>query len=91
MARGLIVALGLIVAASPLSAQPDSGLIETDAQSPPATAAPPGTPNTKYCMRIVLTGNVMEPVRCWTRGEWAEQGVDVDKDWADEGVRVIEA
>ena len=81
----------MIVATSPLSAQPDSGLIETDLQSPPTTAALRGTPDTKYCMRVELTGNVIEPVRCWTRDEWAEQGVDVDRDWADEGVRVIEA
>jgi hypothetical protein len=39
-------------------------------------------------MRVELTGNVAEPVVCWTRGEWAEQGVDVDKEWAKEGVAV---
>ena len=89
--KGLIFALSMIVAGSPLSAQPDSGAIETDLQSPPTTAAPAGTPTTKYCMRVELTGYISEPVRCWTREEWAEQGVDVDRDWADEGVRVIEA
>ena len=56
------------------------------AQSEPA---PAGTANTKYCMRVVLTGNVVEPVRCWTRDQWAEQGVDVNKEWAREGIRVI--
>ena len=92
MARtALAVALGVIVAAAPLSAQPDSGLIEPDVSAPPTTTAPPGTRDTKYCMRVELTGYVSEPVRCWTRAEWAEQGVDVDRDWADEGVRVIEA
>ncbi|HVF36566.1 MAG TPA: hypothetical protein VNA29_01320 [Sphingomicrobium sp.] len=40
-------------------------------------------------MRIVLTGHLIEPVRCWTREEWAEQGVDVDKEWRREGLRVI--
>ena len=92
MARtALVLALSVIVAASPLSAQPDSGAIATDLESPPTTAAPPGTANTKYCMRIELTGYVTEPVRCWTRAEWADQGVDVDRDWPSEGVRVIEA
>lgn len=54
-----------------------------------ADPAPPGTATTKYCMRVVLTGNVVEPIRCWTRGEWADQGIDVDKEWAREGIRVI--
>jgi hypothetical protein len=43
-------------------------------------------------MRIeAITGSRLEEVKCWTRAEWAEQGVDVDHDWAAEGVRVIEA
>ena len=40
-------------------------------------------------MRLELTGNVVEPVRCWTREKWAQQGVDVDKEWPKEGIRVI--
>ena len=36
-----------------------------------------------------ITGSRVELVECWTRAEWADQGVDVDKDWAKEGVRVI--
>lgn len=52
-------------------------------------AAPPGTPDTRYCMRVEpVTGSRIERVRCWTRDEWADQGVDVDLDWAEEGVRV---
>ena len=74
------IALSLLVAASPLSAaQPEV----------PAEPAPAAGPTAKYCMRVELTGNVIEPVKCWTREEWAEQGVDVDKEWAREGVRVI--
>ena len=86
----LLVALS-VIAASPLSAQPDSGPIDTQDEAPLTTAAPPGGPGTKYCMRIVLTGNVIDPIRCWTRAQWAEQGVDVDRDWPSEGVRVIDA
>ena len=75
------IALSLILAASPLSAaQP-----ETD----PAAGAPAAGPDARYCMRVELTGNVLEPIKCWTREEWAEQGVDVDKECAKEGVRVI--
>ena len=55
-----------------------------------AEPAPAGTPDTRYCMRVLLTGSVVEPVRCWTRDQWADQGVDVDKEWAREGIRVIE-
>lgn len=56
------------------------------AQSAPA---PEGTATTRYCMRVTLTGHVIEPIRCWTRDQWAEQGVDLDREWAREGVKVI--
>ena len=84
----LIVALGLVIG-SPLAAQPDSGPLKTKMAQPTAEPAPPGGPDTKYCMRIEVTGNVADPVRCWTRADWADQGVDIDRDWAKEGVRVI--
>ena len=82
MARKLIVALSMIAAASPLSAnQPEPD---------PPTVAPPGGPETRYCMRVEpATGSRIETIQCWTRAEWAEQEVDVDKEWAKEGVRVI--
>jgi len=72
--------LGFLVAASSAAtAQP---------QLVPPTA-PPGTPTTRYCMRIeAVTGTRIETVECWTREQWAEQGVDVDKDWPKEGVAV---
>jgi hypothetical protein len=75
-----LIALGMIVAASPVSA----------AKPPPGmTVAPPGTPQTRYCMRIeASTDTRIEIVECWTREEWADQGVDVDKDWPKEGVAV---
>ncbi|QDP19101.1 hypothetical protein [Sphingomonas xanthus] len=53
-------------------------------------AAPAGTAATRYCMKAEpATGSRVEAVRCWTRAEWAKQGVDVDNDWPREGVRVI--
>lgn len=55
------------------------------------TAAPAGTAQTRYCMRVeAVTGTRLEKVECWTRREWAVQGVDVDRDWAEEGVRTID-
>ncbi|HYC95320.1 MAG TPA: hypothetical protein VEB39_06435 [Sphingomicrobium sp.] len=80
--RELAVALSMIVAASAASA--------TQPEPMPPSVAPPGTAETKYCMKVEpLTGSIIERTRCWTREEWAEQGVDVDKEWAKEGVRVI--
>ena len=87
--KQLVIALGLIMAASPVAAQPDSGPIERDSTQVAAQPAPPGGPDTRYCMRIEVTGYAADPVRCWTRADWAEQGVDVDREWAKEGVRVI--
>lgn len=46
--------------------------------------------DTKYCMRVeTVTGSRLEAIKCWTRQQWADNGVDVDKDWAREGVRTI--
>jgi hypothetical protein len=53
-------------------------------------SAPPGGPETRYCMRIeAITGSRIERIRCWTHAQWEAQGVDLDKDWPREGVRVI--
>lgn len=81
--EGLAVALGLaIAAASPVSA--------TSQDAAPMTRAPEGTPATLYCMRIeAITGSRLEELKCWTRAEWAEHEVDVDREWAREGVRTI--
>jgi hypothetical protein len=78
--KELVVALSLIVAAAPVAAAP-----------PPSTPAPTAGPDARYCMRVgPLTGSLIERVKCWTRAKWAEQGVDVDKEWAKEGVAVLE-
>ena len=78
--RKWLLAFGLLAAASPIAAaQPEL--------TPPT--APPGTPQTRYCMRVeASTGTRIELVECWTREEWAWQGVDVDEDWPKEGVGV---
>jgi hypothetical protein len=55
------------------------------------TGAPAAGPEARYCLRVAAdTGSLIERVRCWTREQWAKQGVDVDKEWAQEGVSVIE-
>lgn len=79
--RKLVLALSLIAAATPVWAAAED-------RPQPATA-PPGTAETRYCMWMAATtGTLIEHVQCWTREQWARQGVDVDKDWPKEGVRV---
>ena len=76
----LLGALSMIIATSVAASQPEPS---------PMEGAPAAGADARYCLRVELTGNVVEPVRCWTRDKWAEQGVDVDNAWAKEGVRVI--
>lgn len=79
----LVWGLGVIAALLPLSA--------ASQEATGREGAPAGTSETRYCMRIeAVTGTLLEQVRCWTREQWAEQGVDVDRDWAEEGVRTID-
>ena len=80
----LIAALSAIVATSAAaSAQPES-------EPMPATIAPSAPPEARYCLRTEpVTGTRLEDVQCWTREEWAAQEIDIDKEWAKEGVRVI--
>lgn len=75
------IALSLIVAAAPLTAaQP-----ETDVRE----GAPAAGPDAKYCLRVdPFTGSNIERIKCWTREQWAEQGVDIDREWAKEGIAV---
>jgi len=79
--KQLAVALGMIVAVSPLSA--------ASLKPNPATIDPADS-GARYCLRVEpFTDSRIETVRCWTRAEWAAQGVDVDKDWPKEGVQII--
>ncbi len=80
----LIAALSAILAGSAAAAQPE--LVQ-------GTGAPPAPPDALYCLRTeAVTGTRLEDVQCWTREQWAEQDVDLDKEWAKgEGVGVIRA
>lgn len=81
MAYTALLSLSFLAGASPLSAS---------VQSAQWSGAPEGTSQTQYCMRVeAVTGTRIEEVKCWTRAEWADRGVDVDVDWAREGVRTI--
>ena len=74
-----LVALSLMLATS----QPAAG-------DPATTGAPAGDANTRYCLRVdPITGSRMETIQCRTREDWALLEVDVDQEWAENGVRVL--
>ena len=59
-------------------------------EQPATTPAPPGGPETRYCLRVdPLPGSNIETVLCKTRYEWSLIEIDVDQEWAQNGVRVI--
>jgi hypothetical protein len=78
--RELVAALSIIVAASPASAA---------LPQPTRESAPTADASAKYCLRVEpVTGSRIETIECNTRDEWAQLDVDVDQEWADNGVRV---
>ena len=80
MAYARLTALGLVAAASQPS--PSDGT--------PASLAPAGDAATRYCLRVEpIIGSRIETIRCKTRDEWAMLEIDVDAEWAENGVRVL--
>jgi hypothetical protein len=78
--KAWLIALGVIVA-SPVVAQPEPTVPQ---------AAPEGTPTTRYCLRVdPITGTRIETIQCRTREDWASLEVNVDEEWAQNGVRVM--
>jgi hypothetical protein len=76
------LAVGLIMAVA-------APLLAANAEPTPA-AAPPGTATTRYCLRVdPEPGSRIETIQCRTRDDWASLEVDVDQEWAENGVRVI--
>ena len=80
--KEFVVVLGMLIAGSPVvAAQPG---LAAEAGAPAATA------DARYCLRVeAVTGTRLETILCETREAWAHLEVDVDKEWAKEGVRVI--
>ena len=43
-----------------------------------------------YCLKMEpITGTRIGSVLCWTRQEWADNDIDVDEAWAEDGVKVV--
>ena len=79
MAHELLFALVLIASGS----QPLPG------EGAPVSLAPPGTPATRYCLRVEpIIGSRIETIECKTREQWARLEIDVDQEWAENGVRI---
>jgi hypothetical protein len=58
--------------------------------STPESVAPAGSATTRYCLRVdPLPGSRLETIQCRTREDWALLEVDVDQEWAQNGVKVI--
>jgi hypothetical protein len=78
--KRLVMALSIAFAASPVLASIPDGV-----PMPPA-----GSPQTQYCLRMEpIIGSRIATIRCATRDEWAQLDVDLDQEWAENGVRVI--
>ena len=77
----IVIAFSMIFATSPVpAAEPDMA---------PGAGAPTAPPDARYCLRLEPnTGSRIETIQCETREGWAELGLDLDKEWAEEGVRV---
>lgn len=77
--RLLILPLSLIAATAAAASHPDHEM-----------GAPAADAGAKYCLKVEpVTGSRMETTQCRTREDWARLEVDVDHEWADNGVRVI--
>jgi len=78
----LAVALTAMIAASGASA--------ASLQWAQGQPAPAGNNATRYCLRVdPNTGSRMETIQCYTRAEWAQLEVDLDKEWATNGVKTL--
>ena len=64
---------------------------QTDPNDDGVTARAPDAPEgALYCLKMEpITGTRIGSVLCWTRQEWSDNDIDLDKAWAEDGVEVI--
>ena len=83
--KNVLLASILIAGAVPTAAS--QYVSSDDAVSSRAPDAPEGA---LYCLKMEpITGTRIGSVLCWTRQEWAENDVDLDEAWGEDGVEVI--
>jgi hypothetical protein len=76
-----VLAAGAVPIAASQSDQPYEAAV---------TGAPDAPEGALYCLKMEpITGTRIGSVLCWTRQEWAENDIDLDKAWAEDGVEVI--
>ena len=84
--KAALVALSMIAVASPVTASQPEPAMPTAGE-----AAPPAPADARYCLRVdPVIGSRIANILCETREQWAMLEVDLDREWAKEGVRVIE-
>ena len=82
--KNILLASILVAGAAPAAA---SQAHSDDIVTAGAPAAPEGA---LYCLKMEpITGTRIGSVLCWTRQEWADNDVDLDQAWAEDGVEVI--
>jgi hypothetical protein len=83
--KTILLASILVTGALPVAASQSHD--HDDSTTAGAPDAPEGA---LYCLKMEpITGTRIGSVLCWTRQEWAENDIDLDKAWAEDGVEVI--
>ena len=83
--KTILLASVLVVGAVPISASQSDPA--DDATVAGAPEAPEGA---LYCLKMEpITGTRIGSILCWTRQEWADNDIDLDEAWAEDGVEVI--
>jgi len=83
--KTILLASILVTGALPVSASQSEQ--SDDVTMSRAPDAPEGA---LYCLKMEpITGTRIGSVLCWTRQEWADNDIDLDKAWAEDGVEVI--
>ena len=83
--KQILLASILIAGAVPTAAS------QSDRSDDAVTAGAPDAPEgALYCLKMEpITGTRIGSILCWTRQEWADNDIDLDKAWAEDGVEVI--
>ena len=83
--KRILFASILIAGAVPVAAS------QSDQSDDLATVGAPDAPEgALYCLKMEpITGTRIGSILCWTRQEWADNDIDLDEAWAEDGVEVI--